>query len=158
MTTQKIAAGANFLAMRSGAVMAKVALPAIRNVLLVEDDDSDARRFAATLRIVLGRGVNAARAESVGDVAAAIETSPPDIVFIDDYLKPDDSALETIPELRRAGYTGPIIVMSGEMGRARSIVLMAAGASVTMHKEDINSVTIADAMHRAFDDQSTFVG
>ena len=151
MTTYKNAASANFLTMRSGAAMAKVGLPAICNVLLVEDEDSDARRLAATLRIVLGRSINAERVEVVRDVAAAIAASPPDIVFIDDYLKPDDSALDTIPELRRSGYIGPIIVMSGEMDRSRSIVLKAAGASVTMHKEDINSVTISDAMHRAFD-------
>ncbi len=154
MTTHKIAIGADFRAMRSGSEVANLGLPVIRNVLLVEDEDSDARRLAATLRIVLGRSINAERVEVVGDVAAAIAAAPPDIVFIDDYLKPDDSALETIPELRRSGYIGPIIVMSGEMDRSRGIVLKAAGASVTMHKEDINSVTIADAMNRAFAGQS----
>ena len=130
--------------------MAKATLPDIRNVLFVEDEDSDARRLAATLRVVFGRDVNAMRAEKLGDVAAAVAHVPPDVVFIDDYLRPDDTAFDTIPALRQAGYMGPIIVMSGELDRARSLLLAAAGASVTMHKEDINSAAITSAMQRAF--------
>ncbi len=139
------------MAMRSETARAKAALPDIRNVLFVEDEDSDARRLAAILRIVFGRDVNAVRAERLGDVAAAVANVPPDVVFIDDYLRPDDTALDTIPVLRQAGYEGPIIVMSGELDRARSLKLAAAGASVTMHKEDINSAAITSAMQRAFD-------
>lgn len=150
MTMEKTTASAAFLELHAHSRTAHKAWPTIRQVLVVEDDDSDARRLAATLRIVLGRGVHARRVEALAEVVGAVSATLPDVVFIDDYLDPGDTALDTIPELRRAGYVGPVVVLSGAMDRARSLVLQAAGACVTLHKEDVNSVTVAEALNAAF--------
>lgn len=150
MTMEKTTASAEFLELHAHSRTAGKAWPVMREVLVVEDEDSDARRLAATLRLVLGRGVHARRVETLAEVAGAVSATVPDIVFIDDYLEPGDNALDTIPELRRAGYAGPVIVLSGAMDRARSLVLQAAGARVTLHKEDVNSVTVAEALSVAF--------
>lgn len=153
MTMEKATASAEFLELHAHSRTARKRWPAIRQVLVVEDDDSDARRIAATLRLVLGRGVYTRRVETLGEVADAVSATLPDIVFIDDYLDPGDTALDTIPELRRAGYSGPVVVLSGAMDRARSLVLQAAGAGVTLHKEEVNSVTVAEAVSVAFADR-----
>lgn len=126
------------------------ALPDLHDILLVEDEDFDARRLSATLRVTLGRTIDVRRIRAVREISAAIERSMPDIVFIDDYLGPTDTALQTIPELRSAGYTGSIIVMSGEMDRARTIKLGSLGVSEALHKDDITSATLTTAISRAF--------
>ena len=65
-------------------------------------------------------------------------------------LPPSDTASTTIPFLRRCGYEGPIIVVSGEMTRSRRQELMVAGASDVIHKDDIDSVRISEALKTAF--------
>lgn len=130
----------------------------LRNILLVEDEDFDARRLAATLRVALGRAIDVRRVCSVQEVSGAIAQSMPDIVFIDDYLGPSDSALQTIPELRLAGYAGSIIVMSGEMNRSRMTELGALGVKDALHKDDITSATITAAIDRAIAAQTMPTG
>ena len=74
----------------------------------------------------------------------------PEIVFLDDYLKPNDNASQTIPFLQRAGYDGPIVVVSGQVDRQRRALLMTSGASDVIHKDDLDSVRVAEALARAF--------
>lgn len=150
-----IATRATSHATRPETVLAKAALPVLNDILLVEDEDFDARRLSATLRVALGRTIDVRRVRAVQEVSAAIAQSMPDIVFIDDYLGPNDSALQTIPELRHAGYTGAIIVTSGEIDRARIIKLSALGANGALHKDDINSVTLTAAIHQALTTETT---
>ena len=73
-----------------------------------------------------------------------------DLVFLDDYLKPTDRAVHTIPFLRRAGYTGPIVVLSGMLDKGRKIELLAAGADQAIHKDDINSTRLGVALAEVF--------
>jgi DNA-binding NarL/FixJ family response regulator len=142
--------GSEFLARRSDATLAKASLPKLSNVLVVEDEGVDARRLTAVLRIVLGRDVMLRLAPSLDKAIDEVLKSLPDALFLDDYLKPNDSALQTIPLVRRAGYPGPIIVVSGEVDRPRRIELRKAGASDIIHKDDIDSVNVSEALIRAY--------
>jgi len=90
------------------------------------------------------------RAPTLGGALDCVIQRKPDIVFLDDYLKPNDNASHTIPFLRRAGYEGPIVVVSGEVDRQRRILLMMAGAADVIHKDDLDSVRVAQALARAF--------
>ena len=56
---------------------------------------------------------------------------------------------EAIPFLRRCGYGGPIIVVSGQVDRLRRAMLVKAGAVDVIHKDDLDSVRIAEALTRA---------
>ncbi len=67
-------------------------------------------------------------------------------------LKPSDNAAQTLPFLRRAGYTGPVIVVSGQATRKRKSVLIEAGAADVIHKDEVDSVRVAEALHRVFDE------
>lgn len=142
--------GSDFLARRSEATSAKASLPALKNILIVEDEGVDARRMTAVLRIVLGRDVELRLATSLDKAIDEVLRSKPDVVFLDDYLKPNDSALQTIPLVRRAGFEGHIIVVSGEVDRPRRIELRKAGAIEILHKDDVDSVNVSEALIRAF--------
>lgn len=150
MATAKSSNGGEFLARRSDVTQGKQVLPELRNILMVEDQGFDARRLTATLHLVLGREADIRVAASLDKAIDEVLKSPPDMIFLDDYLKPNDSALDTIPMVRRAGYTGPIIVVSGEWDRERAIALKKAGASESMHKDDVNSVDLGAMLLRAF--------
>jgi len=142
--------GGDFLARKSDATKIRQSLPAVQDVLIVEDETFDADRLKATLHVMLGYELTIRRASTLGSALDCVIQRKPSIVFLDDYLKPSDDASHTIPFLQRAGYEGPIVVVSGEVDRQRRAFLMAAGASDVIHKDDLDSVRVAEALARAF--------
>lgn len=150
MTAAASGDGGDFLARKNDATSARTLLPTLRDVLVVEDESFDARRMSAILHIALGRDIVLRFATSLDKAIDEVLKATPDVVFLDDYLKPNDSALQTMPLVRRAGYAGPIIVISGEVDRPRRIELRKVGASEVLHKDDVNSVNITEALLRAF--------
>ena len=103
-------------------------------------------RFVESYTSTIGTDIYAPLDKAIDEVLKSL----PDAHFLDDYLKPNDSALQTIPFVRRAGYRGPIIVVSGEVDRPRRIELRKAGASDIIHKDDIDSVNVSEALIRAY--------
>jgi response regulator of citrate/malate metabolism len=142
--------GGDFLARKSDATKIRQSLPPVHDVLIVEDEAFDADRLKATLHVMLGYDLTIRRASTLGSALDCVILRKPGIVFLDDYLKPNDNASQTIPFLQRAGYSGPIVVVSGEADRQRRAVLMAAGACDVIHKDDLDSVRVAEALARAF--------
>ena len=140
--------GGNFLARKSDVTKLRKDLPDVQEFLIVEDENFDADRLRATLHIMFGYGIQVRRAKTLGSALDAVIEKKPQIVFLDDYLKPNDNATQTIPFLRRCGYTGPIIVVSGAVDRHRRTTLVKAGAIDVIHKDDLDSVRIAEAMGR----------
>jgi DNA-binding NarL/FixJ family response regulator len=143
-------AGGDFLARKSDATKIRQSLPQVNDVLIVEDETFDADRLKATLHVMLGYELTIRRASTLGSALDCVIQRKPSIVFLDDYLKPNDDASHTIPFLQRAGYEGPIVVVSGEVDRQRRSFLMTAGASDVIHKDDLDSVRVAEALARAF--------
>jgi CheY-like chemotaxis protein len=109
----------------------------------------DADRLRATLHIMFGYTLEVRRARTLGSALDCVIERQPELIFLDDYLKPSDNATHTIPFLRRCGYTGPIIVVSGQVDRLRRAMLVKAGAVDVIHKDDLDSVRIAEALARA---------
>jgi DNA-binding NtrC family response regulator len=143
--------GGNFLAKKADITKTRMGLPSVTDILLVEDENFDADRLRATLHIMFGYEIEVRRAKTLGSALDAVIERAPEVVFLDDYLKPNDNATQTIPFLRRCGYDGPIIVVSGEVDRRRRGVLIKAGAIDVIHKDDLDSVRIAEAMARMFE-------
>lgn len=129
---------------------ARQSLPKLNDVMVVDDENIDADRMFATLRVIFGYDLKMRRAATAGAAIDGVLAAKPDIVFLDDILKPSDDAAHTIPFLRRAGYEGPIVVVSGQVTRTRRTKLLAAGATDVIHKDDIDSVRLAEALHRVF--------
>lgn len=129
---------------------ARGALPKLNDIVVVDDEAIDADRMFATLRVMFGYEFTMRRAATAGAAIDAVIAAKPDILFLDDILKPSDDAAQTIPFLRRAGYEGPIVVISGQVTRTRRAVLFAAGATEVIHKDDVDSVRLTEALYRVF--------
>ena len=138
--------GGSDLAKKSELVRARAKLGALTDVLIVEDEALDAERLTATLRVIFGYELRIHLASTVGDAVDQVIESKPSLVFLDDILKPSTNALQTIPLMRGAGYTGPIIVISGQVTHSRRSGLLANGASDVIHKDDVDSVRVAEAI------------
>jgi PleD family two-component response regulator len=142
--------GGDFLAKKSDLSQLSKKLPKLSQVLIVEDENSDADRLRATLRVVLGYEFNVRRASTLGAALDCVIALQPELVFLDDLLKPADTASHTIPFLRRANYEGPIVVISGQVTRTRKAELIGLGATDVIHKDDVDSVRLTEALVRVF--------
>jgi response regulator of citrate/malate metabolism len=140
--------GGDFLARKSDMVKSRKGMPAFRDILIVEDESFDADRLRATLHIMFGYGIEIRSAKTLGSALDAVLARKPEIIFLDDYLKPNDNATHTIPFLRRCGYGGPLVVISGALDRQRSRLLLKAGAIDVIHKDELDSVRVAEALSR----------
>ena len=129
---------------------AKSGLPRLSDVLVVEDLPIDLERMLGTLRVMFGYDLKVRTAPTLAAALDLVMAGQPDIIFLDDILKPSDDALQTIPFLRRAGYDGPIVVISGQVTRTRKSVLQVAGATEVIHKDDVDSVRLTEALQRVF--------
>jgi DNA-binding NarL/FixJ family response regulator len=142
--------GGDFLAKKSDVTRLRQEIPTLKDVLIVEDETFDADRLTATLRVMFGYELEVRRAATLGTAVDSILKKVPDLVFLDDILKPSDNASHTIPFLRRAEFSGPIVVISGQVTRNRRVELLAAGATDVIHKDDVDSVRLAEALLRVF--------
>jgi DNA-binding NarL/FixJ family response regulator len=142
--------GGDFLAKRSDVARLSKQLPKIAQVLIIEDETFDADRLRATLRVILGYDFTVRRAATVGAALDMVLAKLPELVFLDDLLKPSDTATHTIPFLRRAKYDGPIVVVSGQVTRNRKAELLALGATDVIHKDDVDSVRLAESLARVY--------
>ncbi len=148
MTTSN--SGGDFLAKKSEVTRRGKGLPPISTVLIIEDETFDADRLRATLRLAIGYDIEVRRAQTLGSAVDMLLASVPDLVFLDDILKPSDTAVNSIPYIRRAKYAGPLIVISGQATRTRKAELIALGATEVIHKDDVDSVRLKEALLRAF--------
>ena len=150
MASSNSGSGGDFLHKKSGIMRDKQGMPHLKDVVVVDDEHIDADRMLATLRVMFGYDVEVRRAATMGAAIDLVMARKPDIVFLDDILKPSDDASQTIPFLRRAGYAGPIVVISGQVTRNRRTLLLAAGATEVIHKDDVDSVRLTETLHRVF--------
>lgn len=117
-----------------------------RHILVVEDELLPGDRLDGIIHAVLGYEVTIRRARSLTTALDLAIQDKPDIVLLDDRLKPKDTANETIPFLRRVGYIGPIVVLSSLMTRRRQAELAQLGATHSLHKDDLDGTSFANAI------------
>lgn len=141
--------GGSFLARRSDLVKSRAEnRSAPPDVLVIEDESIDAERLMATLRVLLGYDHEIRWTSTLGDAVDRVIERIPDIVFLDDALKPSSDAAQVIPLLRGAGFSGPIIIISGKMTHARRTHLLASGACDAIDRDDVDSVRVGEALAR----------
>jgi DNA-binding NarL/FixJ family response regulator len=142
--------GSEFLARKSELMRLRQKLPHLGEILIIDDNTFDADSLMATLNMMFSYGPHMRRAKTLGSALDSIIATKPDLVFLDDILPPTDTALTTIPFLRRCKYEGPIVVVSGEMTRQRRLELKRLGAGEVIHKDDLNSARLTEAIGAAF--------
>ncbi len=154
MGSSSSGSGGDFLAKRSRVARLHSDIPALTNVLMVEDEAADADRLKATLHLMFGYDINLRHAPTLNIAMDYVLADMPQLLFLDDILKPSDTASHSIPFLRRAGYKGPIVVISGQVSRNRRNELLDIGANEVIHKDEVDSVRVAECLTRLYKSMS----
>lgn len=118
-------------------------------VLLIEDNASFAHLTTLQLEDALGRPVDVVACESVASAIAWSRDRRPGCVVLDLHL-PDCFGLECLDQLRGAGVTAPVVVLSGAPGAAAGPAALAAGASAFVPK-GAPAAELAGAVRAALD-------
>jgi len=139
--------GGDFLDKKSGLTKSLKRMPKLTNVLVVDDCSTDIKRLRATLHLIFGYEIDVREANTLSSAIDQVLKHKPQLILLDDNLELSaDRACDSIPYLRRVGYEGPIVVVSGVATRRRRMDLMKAGAAEVLHKDDIDSVRINEVL------------
>ncbi|MBX9683451.1 MAG: response regulator [Hyphomicrobium sp.] len=142
--------GGDFLSKKSRLMRDQSEMLRVLDALVVDDEPRDSDRMLATLRVMYGYDVSVRRAATIAAALAHIATKHPDLILLDDILKPSDNGETTLPLIRQTGFIGPVIVISGQVTRTRRPILIAAGATDVIHKDDVDSVRLAESLKLIF--------
>jgi DNA-binding response OmpR family regulator len=134
--------GSEYLETRSKLSKALSENMPFRRIQIIDDTQFDADVLAGRLRKVLGREIELDIARNLNMLHKQWAERKPDLVFLDDRLGQTGTATVHVPALRRMGYTGAIIVVSGLMLRDRRAELIRIGAFEALHKDDLDTETM----------------
>ena len=140
--------GADYLVEKSDLARTSNVVPKLRDILIVEDESLAGDRLTATLRTMLGYDVEVRRARTLAITLDLILKKQPDLILLDDILKPSDTALDSLPMIRHAGFKGPIVIISAQVDRFRRAELLEKGADDAINKDDLDSSAIGKALQR----------
>ena len=140
--------GRDFLVRRSTLGKRFLGLATPSDILVVDDSADDATVLSLGLRILFGQSLTPRLAGSVGAMKAAVRQRLPDLIFLDDLIEQSRAEL-SIPVLRSLGYDGPIIVVSSLVTRMRLAELTRLGAVDVIHKDDLESSRLREAILKA---------
>jgi CheY-like chemotaxis protein len=138
--------GPKHLARKNELVAALAKLHSPRDILLVETGHLDAQRLTATLRVLFGYKAQIRTASTLPDAVDCVDGEHPNVVFLDDSAESSADAEKVILMLRGAGLSGPIIVVSEKVTPARRARLLQSGANEVVNKDDVDSVSVAEAL------------
>lgn len=106
-------------------------------LLLVEDDDGDAFLVTELLHDA-GTEVDVTRARTVAEARAHLARGPePDCILLDLGL-PDAAGLDALTAIRAASRTIALVVLTGDVDRARGLAAVAAGAQDYLVKSQVD--------------------
>lgn len=115
----------------------------LTSILLIDDDPIEytiwKRKLESFERPEL-------RLEHVADIEAAIHRVTEggvDLIFLDNRLSPAQDFRDTAPKLRKAGYTGPIGIISSDISGAYFREFREFGVDFRVGKDEIDANMIA---------------
>ena len=145
--------GAPHLARRGAMIAQARTLLADRRVLIADDTAADCKYLMTTIRIIVGSDNDLVTAPSLRKAVDALQEKPVDLIFIDDRISGTEKFETSMPLLRKAGYDGPVVVVSGFLSPERRRLLFELGAVDAIHKDDIEALRISEAIVRALPPQ-----
>lgn len=146
--------GRDYLLKRSRLAKRLGEMATFDRIQIVDDDQFDADVLAGNLRKILGREIVIDIVRSINALHKKWSEALPDLVFLDDRLGHTGNALTTLPLIRKIGFQGPVIVVSGMMTRQRRTAVMQAGAFETLHKDDFETLSLIEILLRVLDAHS----
>ncbi|WP_319431355.1 putative bifunctional diguanylate cyclase/phosphodiesterase [Mycobacterium sp. RTGN5] len=117
-------------------------------VLLVEDNDGDARLVQLMLEGTFGSGMELARARSLREAMAELDVEMRDCVVLDLGL-PDASGLEGVRAIKHRSPMMPVVVLTGHADSELGMQAVAAGAQDYLVKGNAVDETLTRAIRYA---------
>lgn len=114
------------------------------HILLVDDDPAENIILSALMRKVASYAITLHYVETVDDALGFIRSSgaPLDMILMDNRLQPQADFRETVPELRRAGYIGPVGVISSSISDAYFQKIDDYGVDFRIDKAELDPTAI----------------
>lgn len=139
--------GADYLVAKSELAKLSKDMPKFKDIVVFEDQRLDSDRMLALLRTMYGYDTTEVRrARTLSSGIDLLIAKQPDLVLLDDYMGPVDRAHDALPQIRRTGYEGPIVVVSGLLNRARKNELLKLGVVEAINKDDLDSGSIGQIL------------
>ncbi len=138
--------GAEYLVEKSDLARLSKEMPKFHDIVVFEDERLDSDRLLATLRTIYGYDIEVRRARTLTSGIDLLLAKLPHLVMLDDYMGPTDRADDALPLIRRAGFTGPIVVVSGALNRNRRTELLRLGVADAINKDDLDSGSIGKVL------------
>ena len=120
----------------------------IVRVLLVEDNDGDARLVELMLESTFGPGMDLARARSLREAIDSLDAAPRDCVILDLGL-PDASGLEAVQMIKARSPMTAVVVLTGQSDGDLGMRAVAAGAQDCLVKGNAVDKTLGRAIRYA---------
>ena len=117
-------------------------------VLLVEDDQADARRLVHMLRATAGRKFRLRRARRLSEAQRLLQSGGTDVALLDLWL-PDAHGLEVVSETQRTAPGVPLVVLSREADDSLATAVLQQGAQDFLIKRELTDVHLARALCHA---------
>ena len=117
---------------------------AIRNILLIDDDQDDSQLFEEAVKQV-DPGIQVSFINSVNDVPGNDDYVLPDLLFLDINM-PDRSGFEWLQCIRQKGYSLPVIMYSTASNPDYVRRAYTEGATVYFPKPE-SYKTLKDSLH-----------
>lgn len=114
------------------------------HILLVDDDPAENVILGALMRKVSSYAITLHYVETVDAALGFIRSSgvPLDMILMDNRLQPQADFRETVPELRRAGYIGPVGVISSSISDAYFQKIDDYGVDFRIDKAELDPTAI----------------
>ena len=119
-------------------------MPAPVHILLVDDDPAENLILSALMRKVLSYAITLHYVETVEGALGFIRTGGValDMILMDNRLQPQADFRQTVPEIRRNGYIGPIGVISSSISDAYFQKIDDYGVDFRIDKAELDPTAI----------------
>jgi signal transduction histidine kinase len=117
------------------------------SILLVDDDEADRMAVRRALKDA-GAGWQIDECSEAGQAMAQIDAGRYDCILLD-YLLPDHTALQLLPEILRRGGSTPVIVLTGFGDEQVAVDMMKSGATDYYSKEGLDGRLLARGIRHA---------
>ncbi len=141
--------GAPHLARRGVMISQARTLVGDTRILIADDTTADVKYMMTTIRIIVGNSVEIVTAPSIRKAVETVRSKAIGLIFIDDRISGIETFENSVPQLRGAGFGGPLIVISGFLTPERRRLLFELGAVDAIHKDDLEGLRLAEAIVRA---------
>lgn len=149
LQVSSVTPGAPHLARRGAMIAQARTLIGTTRILIADDSTGDVKYMMTTIRIIVGNSVEILTAPSIRKAVEAVRSLAIGLIFIDDRISGTETFENSMPQLRDAGFGGPMIVVSGFLSPERRRLIFELGAVDAIHKDDIEGLRLAEAVVRA---------